>query len=128
MDRHVLMGRKTFESLPGSLPGRKILVLSRTRSVPREGVRVVLSPREAVETAKERGESELFICGGAQVYMQCLKMAERFYLSRIDYSGRADTFFPPFENFSWRSQERTEHPAAGDVPAWTFEILEKDVT
>ena len=102
MDHHLLMGRKTFQSLPRPLPGRTHLVLSRhlLGKLP-ERCLAITSLQEALEIAQKKGETELFVCGGADIYSQTLSLANRLYLSRIDYSGPADTFFPPWEHLDW---------------------------
>ena len=102
MGHHLLMGRKTFQSLPGPLPGRTHLVLSRhlPEQLPDLCLPVASLP-EALQSARQGGETELFVCGGAEIYAQTLPMADRLYLSQIDYSGPADTFFPPWEHLPW---------------------------
>ena len=102
MGHHLLMGRKTFQSLPGPLPGRTHLILSRrlTAELPSQCFSVP-SLEEALKNAHRRGESQLFICGGADIYAQTLPLSDRLYLSRVDYTGPADTFFPPWEHLSW---------------------------
>ena len=100
MGHHLLMGRKTFQSLPGVLPGRPHLILSRQPPAPSPHPRchTLSSLKQALERAREAGETELFVCGGADLYAQTLPLADRLYLSRIDYSGPADTFFPPWNH------------------------------
>ena len=103
MGHHLLMGRKTFQSLPGILPGRPHIILSRSPAkepLPPPCI-AAASLEEALEQAQSRGETELFICGGAEIYRQTLPMAERLYLSRVNYSGPADTYFPPWEHLPW---------------------------
>ena len=103
MGHHLLMGRKTFQSLPGILPGRPHIVLSRSisKELPTPCI-VTTSLEEALERARAGGETELFVCGGADIYTQTLPMAERLYLSRVDYTGPADAFFPPWEHLPWK--------------------------
>ena len=103
MGHHLLMGRKTFQSLPAPLPGRIHLVLSRTLSgkLPSRCF-AVNSLKEALENARTGGETELFVCGGADIYAQTLPLSRCLYLSRVDYSGPADTYFPPWEHLSWK--------------------------
>ena len=110
MGHHLLMGRKTFQSLPGVLPGRPHLILSRQPSPPPfDGCQTFCTLPEAIEYARVARETELFVCGGADLYAQTLPLADRLYLSRIDYSGPADTFFPQWEHLPWDrvSSEKT---------------------
>ena len=102
MGHHLLMGRKTFQSLPGILPGRPHIVLSRSRdSGLSSQCLAATSLPEALQMARAQGESELFVCGGADIYAQTLPMADRLYLSQVDYTGPADAFFPPWEHLPW---------------------------
>lgn len=95
----VLVGRKTFESM-GRLPGRTVIVVSRN-AVP--GAETVVSG--CVFSDALYGKRGLFVCGGAGVYRSYLKVADRMVLSRIDYDGPADTYFPSAKEMSaagWR--------------------------
>lgn len=89
----LLMGRKTFESLPKLLPGRKTIILSRKDlSVP--GGKVIHSFEELFSLPIE---GELWICGGAQIYALALPYCEELYLTRVKQVVAGDTYFPPFE-------------------------------
>ncbi|MBD5282363.1 MAG: dihydrofolate reductase [Bacteroides sp.] len=93
----IIMGRKTFEALPrGPLPGRRNIVITRSRDYQPEGVEVAASLEEAIELCA--GADEAFIIGGAQVYRQALPLASDLYLTQIDAAApEADTFFPAVE-------------------------------
>lgn len=116
----VLMGRKTFESLPGGpLPGRRNIVLSRHMGE-RSGAEVVRSWAEAMACC---GTGEVvFVIGGAQVYRAAMPWACRMWLTEVDHiPPRADAFFPSFARSDWRLVSKERHPAgAGRRWAFTF--------
>lgn len=91
---HVIMGRKTFNSIGRPLPGRTNIVVTRKRSYQPEGVLVVHSIKDAIKTAKQNGETEAFIIGGGQLFTQALALADRLYLTHVHTESQADTFFP----------------------------------
>lgn len=111
----IIMGRKTFESLPhGALPGRRNIVLSR-RQQPLDGCEVFGSLSEALGSCEEKahlpdGDDEVFVIGGASVYRQALPMADKLYLTLVDCRPpRADTFFPSFDKTEWRETKKEKH-------------------
>lgn len=107
----VIMGRKTFESLPkGALPNRKNIVLT---SLPEAGF-VNCFACESMHDALDLCEKEetLFIIGGALVYRQALQRAEKMYITRIHHEFKdADTFFPIVNWDMWEETERQDFPA-----------------
>ena len=112
----VIMGRKTFESLPkGALPNRKNIVLT---SMPEAGF-VNCFACEAMHDALELCEKEdnVFIIGGALVYRQALGRAEKMYITRIHHEFKdADTFFPIVNWDQWEETERQDFPADDKNP------------
>ena len=105
MGHHVLMGRKNYESIPHKfrpLPGRTNLVLSRSAEFQANGVHGFQKIEEAISFARNRGESELFIIGGAEIYALALPLADRLYLTRILAVTTGDTFFPPLDFANWK--------------------------
>lgn len=106
----VIMGRKTFESLPnGALPNRKNLVLSSSENLSYPNTLVVNSLEKALRECE--GESEVFIIGGAAVYESTLKQADKLYITRIHHSFEgADTFFPEINESDWIEVERESYP------------------
>ena len=126
MNHHVVMGRKTFESIGKPLPGRKSIVLStKTINIPGEYL-IASSLEEAIEIARSSGENELFIAGGSSVYEKSLIFADSLYLSEIDYQGDADTYFPDYSSYDWKKIEETFHPATNVSPSWRYSILKKN--
>ena len=126
MGHHMIMGRKTFESIGKALPGRTTIVISRQDLELPEGVYQAKSLDEAIDLAKKRNELELMIVGGAQIYEQALPKADKLYLSRVDFEGEADTFFPEFEHLSWKTIQKEEFPANENQLSWQFEELRRE--
>ncbi|KXB33294.1 dihydrofolate reductase [Bacteroidales bacterium KA00251] len=102
----IIMGKKTFLSLPkGALPHRRNIVVSTTLS-PQEGVEVYTSLEKALEAVK--GEDEVFIIGGAMLYETTLPYADRLYLTRVSASfPDADTYFPEIDFTEWCPKHQT---------------------
>jgi dihydrofolate reductase len=110
MGHHIIVGRKTFESIGRPLAGRRIIVVTRDGNYKAEGCDVAHSVEDATRLARERGESEVFICGGAEIYLQSIDVAERMYLTFVDAEVAADTFFPEFDEREWRERESFYQP------------------
>lgn len=103
----VIMGRKTFESLGKPLPNRTNVVVSRTiDSI--EGCVVAHSLEEAI--AKFPNQEEIFIIGGAQIYAQALPIADKMYITCVEYSPHGDTSFPQWNRGEWRLIEKHSFP------------------
>jgi dihydrofolate reductase len=121
MGHHLIMGRKTFESVGRALPGRTMLVLSRSRPALPEGVRRVASLEEAIDTASAAGDEEAFVAGGAEIYRQALPRADRLYVTRVHARVEGDTRFPELDEGAWRIVAReVRHPDARHLHAYTF--------
>ena len=103
MGHPIIMGRKTFESLPkGALPGRRNIVVSRNSEYSAPGAEVVGSIEDAVSLCHEA--DKVFIIGGAQIYRRALDLADRLLLTRFDRSlPDADCFFPEISPDGWQS-------------------------
>jgi dihydrofolate reductase len=95
MGHHVVMGRRTFESIPRGLPGRHVLVLSRSPLPPSSEARRISSPREALD-AVPPGQT-LFVAGGATAYAAFLNMCDLLYLTVVQNVFEADTYFPEID-------------------------------
>ena len=104
----IIMGRRTFESLPkGALPNRRNVVLSRSLSRA-EGAEVFASLNDALRSCS--AEEDVFIIGGESVYREALPLADRLCLTLIDaVPERADAFFPQVSEAEWRVVSREEH-------------------
>lgn len=101
----VLMGRHTFESIGRALPNRRNIVLS-THHIPAiEGVDVFADLPTAIQNAKQKGETELFVIGGGKVYAQTMDLADKLYWTRVQTSLDGDTTFLPTHLENWKLTE-----------------------
>ena len=123
MGHTLLLGRKTFESIGRPLPGRKTIILSQNQDFQQPSCKVVSKLEEAFKFAEDSGEQELFIAGGAKIYELALPYVKKFYLSRVDYDGEADVFFPPFSfTRGWVCETQMNFAKTEKEPAWTYEV------
>ena len=123
MSSVMIMGRKTFDSLPGLLPGRRHIVLTRDRGWSAPGAEVAHSVDEALALA---GEEPVSVIGGAEIFALFLPPADRLELTEVQEDVAGDTFMPdPRADGSWRETAREEHAAQGETPAFAFVTLER---
>jgi dihydrofolate reductase len=100
----VFMGRKTYESLPKKLPGRKHLVLSGSDFATDADVEIVKDLAKFIDVNKDTDEA-IFVIGGGSVYAQMLPYAKKMYLTEVDGEDKdADVFFPEFDKSEWPSE------------------------
>lgn len=126
---HILMGRKTFESIGKPLPNRTSLVLTRG-DFEHEGVHTFDDVQKAFNFAREAGEEELFIIGGANIYETLFPYVDKMYLSEVDYEGEADAYLKEIDFSSWDLASQKDYEAIleeGKVktPAWKFKVWVK---
>ena len=129
---HILMGRKTFESIGRPLPNRTSLVLSRG-DFSHEGVETFSNAQEAFDFARANGEEELFVIGGANIYETLFPYVDKMYLSEVDFEGEADAYLKEIDFSSWDLTEQKDYEETldedGNVksPAWKFKVyIKKD--
>jgi dihydrofolate reductase len=126
MGHHLIVGRKTFDSIGRALPGRQMIVVTQNPLFEAEGVLKSLSVMEALDLAKQRGETEVFVIGGAEIYSQILGLADRIYLTKVHATVDVDTFCPEFDAKDWREVHTKSHPADDkNQYETTFSILER---
>lgn len=118
---HIVMGRKTYESVGRPLPNRTNIVISRSINAI-EGCVVVHSIEAAIEYAKQHNEHELFLTGGGVIFDMALHLAHRIYLTRIHHSFDADTFFPEFDKEDWE-EIKHENYTADEKNAFDFSFI-----
>lgn len=120
MGKPMIMGRKTFESFPAPLPGRRHIVLTRDPEWRAQGAEVAHSVDEALTLA---GGGDIAVIGGAEIFALMLSIAERIELTEVHATPPGDATVPPFGK-EWREAARERHPAEGDRPAYSFVTLE----
>jgi len=126
MGHHIIVGRKTFESIGKPLPGRQTIVVTRNTAYTVEGCLVAGSVQAALSLAEARGESEAFIIGGADIYAQALPLADRVYLTEVHAEVDADTYFPEFDRSNWLEKKSVYQPADNkNQYAYTFKLIER---
>jgi dihydrofolate reductase len=106
---HIIMGRKTYDSLGRLLPGRTTVIVTRNQNYKVEGAIVVHSLEGAIAACGD--DNEAFLIGGAELYKDGLKLANKLYLTEIDAEYEGDAFFPEFEMNEWKEGEREGHQA-----------------
>ena len=107
----VIMGRKTWESLPRALPGRQNIVVTRQRDYAAEGAE--LAPSFAAALARVRLPEPAFCIGGGEIYRAALPYATTLHLTEIARDFDGDARFPAFERNDWREIGREDHPPEG---------------
>lgn len=122
MGAPMIMGRKTFESLPGVLPGREHIVLTRDSGWQAEGARTVHSLDEALALA---AGDRVSVIGGAEIYRMFLPLTERIHLTEVHISPDGDTYFPQLNGQEWNVRRGDRQPADGDHPAHTFVLMNR---
>ena len=120
MGKPLVMGRKTFESLPGLLPGRRHIVITRDPALSAEGTEVASSLTAALKLANA---PHIVIFGGAALFAEALPMADRIELTEVHLSPAGDVLFPPFDRNQWTETFREHHPAQARTPAFDFVTL-----
>ena len=123
-DMPMLMGRKTFESLPGLLPGRRHIVLTRDTGWQAEGAEVVHDVEPAIARARA---PRLSVVGGAEIYALLLPFADRIELTEVDAAPDGDTVVPRFDPAIWVESAREDHAATDAQPAYSFVTLRRRV-
>lgn len=111
MGHHLLMGRKTYESIGKPLPGRKIVVISRGAPTLGEGAELAGSLENAIVLADARNEDELLVAGGGEIYRLAMRYADRLYLTRVDAEVDGDVYFPELESQLWTVSQESAIPA-----------------
>jgi dihydrofolate reductase len=123
MGSAMVMGRKTFDSLPKVLPGRRHIVLTRDRAWSAAGAEVAHDVSEAIELA---GGERVSVIGGAEIFAAFLPLASRIELTEILADIAGDTFMPdPRSSGEWRETKSENHPAEEGRPPFRFVSLQR---
>ncbi|QTD54538.1 dihydrofolate reductase [Parasphingorhabdus cellanae] len=118
----MIMGRKTFDSLPGLLPGRRHIVLTRDKEWEAEGAEAAGNVEEALKIANA---PHIAIIGGAEIYRLFLPKADRIALTEVHMDVDGDTVMESFDPDIWQESEREHHDAAQGRPAFSFVTLKR---
>ena len=124
MNKPILMGRKTYESIGRALPGRLNIILTRDDTFTADGCVVVSSIEEAFHIVNIHDADELFIIGGENIYSQFMHIADNLYLTLIDLDVEGDTFFPPYMYLPLKEVQREKH----DNDTYSYEFVHYEKT
>ena len=126
MGHHILMGRKTFESIGKVLPGRMSLVISNEPRANSENVFWFNSIFRAIKQAERNGETELFIIGGEKIYKYALSLIDRIYLTEVKATVEGNAFFPQLSLKNWKkvSEVNVEKNASNDYD-YSVQVLDR---
>lgn len=123
MGRHLIMGRKTYESIGRPLPGRTTIIITHNHAYQAEGCLVTHSLQQAFALANTAGETQAFVIGGGEIFRQAISQADIIYLTRVHGAFDCDTFFPSLPD-GWIVKESVFHPASVKNPLdFTDEVL-----
>jgi dihydrofolate reductase len=121
LNRPVVMGRKTYESIGKPLKGRSNIVLTSDLGLAVPGGVLATSMDAALayarKDAEQRGVDEIMVIGGSDVFAACMPMADRLEITHVHAASAGDALFPPIDPAIWRETSRTEHPAGPDDDA-----------
>ncbi len=122
MGHHIIMGRKTYESLGRLLPGRITVIVSRQAGYRVEDAKIASSLPEAISLCHD--DEQVFIIGGAEIYREALPLADKMYLTEIDAEFIGDAWFPELDWDMWREVSREKH-AEADGLSYAFANYER---
>lgn len=107
---HIIMGRKTFESLGRLLPERTTVIVTRNVNFKLEGALVAHTLESAVALCQN--DDEVFLIGGAELYNEGLKLVSKLYITEVDINVKGDAFFPKIDSNQWQETSREMHTSA----------------
>jgi dihydrofolate reductase len=122
LNKPIIMGRKTFETLPGPLPKRRNIIVTRNENYKACGADVFLSLDSAIGSCSD---DEVIIVGGAQIYKHALAVVDRMYITEIDAPVTGDTFFPKWDKSLWHETARESHKA-DERHAYDYDFVQWD--
>jgi dihydrofolate reductase len=126
MGHHLIMGRKTFESLGKPLPGRTHVIISRQKNYQPDGVTVVDSLEKAIEFAKH--DDQAFVFGGGEIYRLALPFVKKIYLTRVKALFEGDTYFPELISDEWKMVKCESYlPDEKNLFYYSFEEYDKAI-
>ena len=124
MGHHIVMGRKTYESINRLLPGRTTVIVTHQRDYSVPGAIVAHSVNAALEAC--RGDDEVFVIGGAELFRETLPIADRLYLTVVDAKPEGDTFMPEYDENAWRETSAEDFaPDEKHAHAYRFAVYDR---
>jgi dihydrofolate reductase len=124
----VIMGRKSYEALKKSLPGRINIVVTKKTDFQPEDVFVVNNIEDAIAKAKESDAKEIFIIGGGEIFKQTIDIVSRIYLTRVHATVEGDTYYPEIKKDKWELiSEQSFSADSKNNYAYTFEVWERNI-
>jgi dihydrofolate reductase len=124
MGHPIVMGRRTYESIGRLLPGRTTVIVTRQADYHVPGAVVAHSIEEALDACK--GDAEVFVTGGAELFRETLPIADRIYLTVVDAEPAGDTFMPHFDTADWVETRAQTFPAdEKHAHGYRFAVLER---
>lgn len=124
MGKMIIMGKKTWESLPRRpLPGRTNVVITDVPEEVIENAVMAYSIQDAADKCKK--EDEAFIIGGGSIYRQFMPLADRLYITHVHRTTPADIYFPEIDKKIWKVVHKEEYPEKENAPAYTYIIYER---
>lgn len=107
MGHHIIMGRKTYDSLGRLLPGRTTVIVTRNTDYKVEGALIAHSLQDAIALCK--ADDEVFLIGGAELYQEGLKLSSKLYITEITLDVEGDAYFPEYSSDEWQESSREAH-------------------
>lgn len=107
---HIIMGRKTYESLGRLLPGRTTVIVTRNSDYQLAGALIAHSLQDAIDLCKN--DAEAFVIGGAELYQQALTCVDKLYVTEVDLTPAGDAYFPAVDANLWHESAREAHLSA----------------
>lgn len=123
---HIIMGRKTYESIGKPLPDRTNVIVTRQQDYKTEGVEVVHSLDAALELVERSGNTQCFIIGGGEIFRQAMDKVNKIYLTRVHTKTEGDTYFPELDPLIWKEVSREQNLADEKNPyPYDFVVYER---
>ena len=124
MGHHIVMGRRTYESINRLLPGRTTVIVTRQRDYEVPGAVVAHSVEEALAAC--RGDDEVFVIGGAELFRETLPIADRLHLTVVDAEPAGDTFMPEIDMSAWReTSSQSFRPDEKHAHAYRYAVYDR---
>lgn len=127
LGHHIIMGRRTFESIGRALPGRTNVVVTRQADFHAPGCLTASSLENALALARDSGDSDAYVIGGGALYREALPLAHRLYITEVDIVvPDAEVFFPNVDFLEWELKEETPHaPDEKNHHGYVFKVFER---